>query len=449
MQEKIFIAWSGTPEYAIKTGQQLSYLNFNTIIGGNVVGDSENLFVGETIISQMKQCSQAIVLIQKKENTNSISANLMFEFGYILNKITFNKIHVFFIDIEENDIKIPSDIRGIWADFVKTSDSNIIDTIVRKFNARQNIIISDDKINIILNSTHYKSLIESYTSEPHCTEFELAQYFIFFMQAVYFMEDYNSMTNILNDMSKSYHYYSAELQLAIRFCKITMEFYSVFYSKKDNILSKDMEESIEGQYDELLENCFEIKETEYKLWLVADIYEHRGFLIYYYLLFSDDLKEEKIRLYKLVIENNQNALKWLQKLNNKNGVKKNNVFFHTLLKAYIYRQRALSYKFISQYEDKISNIQKAKESFLKAFEMRKKIYNEFPEIEFNSRINDNMEMEYYLSISEVVYYNELTKYQKRYLSELKKYILSQKNKCDILAHHLSIIENNIKNKESL
>ena len=75
----------------------------------------------------------------KKPDTGMISANLMFEFGFLLEKLNYDKIHVFFIDIDENDIKIPSDIRGIWADYLCSNEdhNDIVETIVNTFLKRQ------------------------------------------------------------------------------------------------------------------------------------------------------------------------------------------------------------------------------------------------------------------------------------------------------------------------
>lgn len=445
MQESVFIAWSGNYKYAVEISDALAIYGFDSIVGGNVNEDTSSIFVGETIISQMKQCTQAIILLQKKLKDNTISSNLMFEFGYMLNKLNFNKIHVFFIDIVENDIKIPSDIRGVWADFLK-SDDQLVQTIIDKFIKRQDMIIRDDKLDIILNSYYYKNLIQSFLSEPKCTGFELAQYFMFYMQAVYFNGDFDDMTSLINEFERSYHYYTTELQIALSFCKTTLELYKVVFSKKNNILAKESMELLSYQYEELIERIASIKDTEYKTWLLADINEHRGFARYYYLLFSDENCDNKLSLYKDVIRYNTLSLEYLDAIEQKSTNHKNNLFFISLLKAYVYRQKALSHKFISDYEDKQMHLAEAHKCFVNAFTMRKLLYNNFSNLRISHQINDNMEMEYYLAMSEIIHFEEYSNSQMRYANEINKYLLSQKNKCDVISSHIKTIEQNLNNR---
>lgn len=450
MQEKVFIAWSGNYGYALETYKKLKAQGYNAIVGGNVSETTEQIFVGETIISQMRQCSQAIILIQKKKETNSISSNLMLEFGYLLKKLSYNKIHVFFIDIRENDIKIPSDIRGIWADFLQSDDKDIdvSQSIIKEFINRQYQIIKEDKINIFIDWYYYKNIIKCFATEPQCTSFELAQYLLFYMQAVYFNKDYDETNNIINKLLETNHLFNIELQSSLKFCKITLQFYNVFYSKTNNYLTKEQMLSIMYEYEDLNERITELKETEFKCWFYANIYEHLGFLIYYYLLTSTDEESENLKFYNQVIEYNKLALKYLSKLtNNGEFTSKNNLFFATLYKAYVYRQKAISHNYINKICDLEEQSKKSKESFIKAFEMRKILHNNFSDLKLNSSVLENMELDYYLSMSEVINFDEFASQKLRYTNELKNYLNKQQNKCDVISQHVRVIEKNLKKGE--
>ncbi len=115
MKGRIFIAWSGTNDIALKVKDYLETQDYTGVVGG-AARATTGLFVGHTVLDEINHCNQAIFIVQKKDNGN-ISNNLMFEFGYSLAKFNSNKIHVFYVDIDQNDDTIPSDIQGIWADY--------------------------------------------------------------------------------------------------------------------------------------------------------------------------------------------------------------------------------------------------------------------------------------------------------------------------------------------
>lgn len=442
MRENIFIAWSGKSDYAKQVGNKLSSLKFNPIIGGDINNDSNIMFIGQTIISQMEKCSQAIILVQKKNN-GIISSNLMFEFGYLLRKLSYDKIHVFFIDISEADIKIPSDIRGIWANFLSSNEENFLEKITSVFLQRQSQIIKEDKLDIIINWNYYKNLIKLYCSDPQYTGFEMAQYLLFYMQAVYFNEDYEETIDMLNELYKSFHSYQNELQSSLRFCKITLKFYRVFYSKINNKLTKEETTSILYDYEDLLEHSESLTESEFKCWLLADILEHLGFLLYYYLLFTSDVLEEQINLYEKIIEYNKRALFYLNELTSGKYASEKNIYFSSLFKAYVYRQEAHAHRFLYQHGNLCQKIEEHK-CFINSFNMRKILYDDFPNIKVNNKVLENMELDYYLSMSEILYYPEFTQKKTRYYYELDNYLNRQKNKCNVISEYIHNIETNIK-----
>ncbi len=443
MKDKVFIAWSGEHSRAETIRQKLKALKFDAVIGGNVNEEAENVFVGQTVISQMRSCAQAIFLIQTKSD-GTISSNLLFEFGYLLNKLQFDKIHAFFLDIKENDAKIPSDIRGVWADYLSTAtEEDVNEKMVKLFMGRQFQIIKDDKLNIIVNRYYYTNLIKNYLTAPQITEYELAQYLLFYPQVIYFNGQDEESETIINSFFQSYHHYSDELQIALMFCKTSMEFYNVFFSKENNVLSEHEAYTKIYKYEELLERVENLPETEFQIWLFAFIYEHLGFVLYYYLLSSQEDVLKKIEQYKKIIQYNQCALRYLNELSDGKYASGENLYFSTLFKAYVYRQKAISHKNIFLYTHSPEDAKEGERCFVNSFKMRKILYNSFPNMRANEKVLGNMELDYYLSMSEIIEFEEFSAKRERYKTELKNYLKKQKNKRDVIAQHILYIENNL------
>ena len=63
MKEKIFIAWSGTTAIAEEVEKLLNRSDYMAIIGGDHTVKPDSMFVGQSIINQIKKCSQAIFII--------------------------------------------------------------------------------------------------------------------------------------------------------------------------------------------------------------------------------------------------------------------------------------------------------------------------------------------------------------------------------------------------
>ena len=93
MKDNIFIVWSGNhgQQLATQTKNKLESHGYHCIVGGEG-GLKNGMHVGTAIISQMQTCTQAIVIVQKKEN-GSISNNLFFEWGFLISHLGDKKVH--------------------------------------------------------------------------------------------------------------------------------------------------------------------------------------------------------------------------------------------------------------------------------------------------------------------------------------------------------------------
>ena len=64
MKDQIFIGWSGTNNVALEIKKRLEAKNYRCYIGGNADNSSQFSSVGDTVIQQIKNCNQAIMIFQ-------------------------------------------------------------------------------------------------------------------------------------------------------------------------------------------------------------------------------------------------------------------------------------------------------------------------------------------------------------------------------------------------
>lgn len=115
--DNIFIGWSGNQSLAKALGEEINRSRtYKAIVGG---GTPTNMYIGAQVIDQIKESDYALLLMEKKEG-EAISANLMFEFGYILAKMPVNRIFLVLINMESTELA--SDIQGTWVFKAKKFD---------------------------------------------------------------------------------------------------------------------------------------------------------------------------------------------------------------------------------------------------------------------------------------------------------------------------------------
>ena len=117
--DNIFIGWSGNQSLANELGTEINRnKTFNAIVGG---GTPTNMYIGAQVLDQIKDSDYALLLMEKKNG--AISANLMFEFGYILAKMPVNRIFLVLINMESTELA--SDIQGTWVFKTKKFDRSV------------------------------------------------------------------------------------------------------------------------------------------------------------------------------------------------------------------------------------------------------------------------------------------------------------------------------------
>lgn len=423
MKGKVFIAWSGTNHLAWEVQKNLANHDYQGIVGGS---DSVNdLFINTTILNEMDSSDQAIFIVTKK-NKSRISDNLMFELGYALKKYKPNKIHIFFIDIKHNTPLIPSDIRGLWATELShkeyADDSELTEAIVQKFLENQKIIIPDEKIALIDSYHSEKDKFIRHLETPQCSEYELAQYVLFFSQAAYLHNEEAVAYDLVCKLTNGLKSIIPELNYALIYAQYHLDILkSIKKDSEELYLEDEKGDGLCERLTQLLQKTNvaqpALEDNEFKSWIQLFICSS---LNYAYNLCAayDPLPSSIVNKHlKASIEYGKQALELCEKLSD-NPLNEQCI---TLQKGYINRNIAVSYK---KMHSDTSEIVKHLEISL---EMRDNLLGHYETHPTNNKVFDKIELEYFIVASERLEYitddDEFFKCEKKcekYLVRAKK-----------------------------
>ena len=439
---KVFIAWSGNNETAKKMKSLIDErIGYEAIVGGNLY-DHDSIYVGGTIIEQMKKCDQAILLIQKNSRINAISPNLMFEWGYLLAKLNIKKIHNYFIDISPNDPALPSDLHGVWAYEISTkenSDDEVANKLVDKFFDSQKNTLTENKMSLIINRDETRKKILSHLIDPICSNYEMAQYIICYIYCsnIYVHTRHEALSDMQNFLDKlgEAEFQSTELVLATRLAVTSIKFFlDIKYVTDEQYIDHDKFYLHREKYEDLLDRIEALPESELKNLLLAFAYD---FISYLYLLIinSDEIDDSVMPdtkkaeyCYKL-IDISEKTAKLCDIID---GQAQNvNRQLCALLRGYMYRdcfcalqclEKIESEGTVPRSEDKESRHEKIVKYLELSFNERKKLYDEYSLKNINAMFINNIEMEYFLGLAELQLYELDESKRKNYKEKIVRYL---------------------------
>ena len=438
MKGRIFIAWSGRNDLALQVKDYLETEDYTGIVGG-AARATTGLFVGHTVLDEINHCNQAIFIVQKKEN-GIISNNLMFEFGYSLAKFNSNKIHVFYVDIDQNDTTIPSDIQGIWADYYKTADyEDVAKTISEKFLSDQRYIIPEDKMSVVNNYYGLKDLLLHYTESPKCSEYELAQYILFFAIASYMHANEKEALACLQEFTKRLHNPSKELALAASLSICYIETLSGIQKTAQTLyLRKEDFRTARRKLINMAEEVEKWQEDDFSQWLAVILYDVINYALILYASNPETSEERGMEFLKESLRYGVKCVEICDKL----LLNPQNQHFTELFKAYMYRNLAVAHKMLNSDTETIR-------SYLSAsYKMRELLWDHYNEAQrINAIILENFEMEYFLALSEELEYMEDEFDREDFREDCEEYIRRVQAANRERSHFIHKIESNIRPAE--
>lgn len=429
---KVFIAWSGNFDLAKKLKMLIdSRSGYEAIIGGNA-GGASSIYVGNTIIEQMKGCDQAILLIRER-GEKGLSNNIMFEWGYLLAKLNPNKTHIYLID----NPNIPSDLSGVWAHNVVSEGrptNEIAEELADLFFSSQHNIITKNKMRVIIDRDETRNIIIKHSENPVYSNYEMAQYIICYIFCANIYAD--TREEALKDINRFYEslnehaLQSRELSLALKCAKISISFFlKIKYSGDEQSIShEDFFDTIES-FEELAEEIKPLEDSEVKAMLGVAIGD---FLTYLYLLVinSNELTPNTKQYYcNLLYEYSEKTKDECDKFESMSP--KLNAQLMRLVRSYMYRDMYCALEGLEQVESmegvertvsKEKRLELIKNSLYLSLEERKKLYSEYSVANVNMLFMANIEMEYYLALAEYSLYETDVRQKERMREKLLRYI---------------------------
>ncbi len=422
MKGKIFIAWSGTNELAKEVTRLLRTQKYEGVVGGQT-GQAGSLFVGAAVLHEINQCNQAIFIMQKKKESGSISGNVLFELGYALSRFDVKKIHVFYIDIERGDRTIPSDLEGIWANYMTFKGmSETALEIVNIFLANQKIIIPEEKMQIIDSHYNVKDRIFRYPTSPYCSEYEFSQYILFYSQSAYMFRCENDGIKDLKMLIRELPAPSNELDGALTFAVNYLNLFKAIKSEDSRIyLERRDFRDFKEDFTALAEEVSEWQENDFTCWFLALTYDVLNYIHVLYASSPDISQELYIHTMKQSIAYGEKFFVYAEKLENNEQADQNRQCIK-LYKAYIYRNFTTAYEHLKDSEGFENAPLLKKENMQKSLAERRSLWRYYKSHSINSKLLENFEMEYYLALSESLEYMEDVGERMEAVEDCKEYV---------------------------
>ncbi|MFA5449246.1 MAG: TIR domain-containing protein [Clostridia bacterium] len=436
MKGKVFIGWSPEITLAREVAIQLREKEYKGIVGGRE-GDCCSSFVGQTVINQLKECNQAILLFQRKDK--NISGNLWFELGYTMARYDTNKTHVFYIDICKKDGDIPSNLQGLWSEEIVSTDKDTVklaEEIVALFEKRQKLEFLENKMGLVNRWDDLKHRISNHSVAHFYSDYEIAMCVLLYTQSAYMFDMAKDATRLLTEFNKNNNQISKELSLSLSIASHSLRLFEQTKREGDNLLISMIDYyNLEKDYRKALEGLNQIYASEFKTFAELMIKEH---LTYLYILVLENPEVLQLGLEKNIIDKNLvllgESLTLCDKMLEEETDKGKSFEFITLFKCYIHRNCYITLERLKLYNNDVDE-HKILYHVQASFEERRELLNSYRNKNIDSNLYDNFQMEYYLSLSEYLKYAE-GEDRKILAVELAKYIEQKHSFVETKNHYI-------------
>lgn len=406
MHENVFIAWSGNKDLADELGKLFeNNARLRAVVGGGIPTD---MFIGEQVLDQISRCSYAILLVEDKNG--HISPNLMFEWGYIMAKLTIKDVHAFLINKAPADL--PSDLLGTWVSEIsydRTRDS-IEDVAQKIYNIFNNNTQNTNDRNYFDLINNWKKVYVAFSDEKFYSSQEICENVLSGCLAAYYYQDNQALRWLLDNIS-----IPEEINPVIVFAKAYID---VFINSDNMTKTLPQEEFFNGMH------IFEMTITRKrnlseKLDLLLDIlnYDVYGLSCILFLK-NKELDPDTVNFCSEKAKECFN--KALQLIDTFEEMSAVNVCLIQLLRGYLHNDIAHLYRDFCDDENAFL------QHLATAVEQRKSLWQTFvAQYPRNFFLSTKLEQEYMIALSEQCRYMEdsfiKTMYKKTILSKFKEW----------------------------
>lgn len=435
MKDKVFIIWSGDNSTALKVKNILENKhNYICYVGGGLYDDSQMLSVGDTVVRQMKICNQAIVIFNNRKD-GAVSNNLFFELGFVSARYGMKKVHC--VKKSDETIVLPSDFDNSFIESIPaTTYEEYAGGIVQYFINRQKLSVDKNKMYLINNRYIIHEMLQAHYSEigSKCSDYELAQYILFYMQSGVMFQDESKILEELKSFKKHhYNEFSVELHQAANLSIAFLEATSNLAASKDIVyISHDTFRAYFSTCKSLLDEIHVDESGTFAEWAKLILAENLAYVTFLYAsnpTINDNMRKQ---LFQKVIEYATIGLDCVEILENMASSIENNdtVGLISLFKAYLFRHLFNSHRSLNSNDA---------EKWLKlSLSERQSLLRIFDINSVDTKIYNNFEMEYYLILSEYIDYLKKENIEEfeymMYLSDIDSFISRYTNGSDVHAY---------------
>lgn len=401
--ENVFVAWSRNYELARCVADKLENMEFQVTVGG---GSPKDMFIGSQIQQQMDSASYAIILAQKKtefSGSAEFSDNVMFEWGYLISKLTSQKVFAYLIDTDEREL--PSDLVGSWVIPIKSenNDANeIAQQIVDQFKIEKRSV---DKLEVMSRWREIKETLQNYGTQHKYSDFEIAQFVLYSLFSSYYYNDIPTFTKACSKIETT----SENLRIVLLIAQLKMQIYEATSNLAKPLGIEDYFE-ISAMLSH--EHESQIEESDLKCW--ARIIRLDAISLCNCLVIQDSIGDseyyatEAIRLGTEVLDLIESDL----------ALYPHNTHYANLIKGFQYRNIAGAYL-------ELHNVDQAKEFFKQSVAAREKLYFYFKQTYSTEHtLCSKFAQEYYLSLLERCQYEDNPMEKKRIKLTVEKFLSS-------------------------
>ena len=433
MKDQIFIGWSGSNGVAIKIKKYLETKNYKCTIGGNADNNSQYSSVGDTVIQQIKNCNQAIMIFMNRAD-GQVSNNLFFELGYVLALYGQPKVHC--VRRANENVVLPSDFDNSFVEPVNCEDSDdeFAEGILKYFFARQKMSINENKMILINNRYKIHDYIQRHFSEQgsKCSDYELAQYMLFYIQAAHMFGDEMKVRREILQFKNAYlSYFSEELSISVN---MGIAFFDMILAikiteKGECYLDRADFRKFREKYKECEDEIVNDDTGTFDEWAKVFIAEH---LAYAYGLFAANPQldiDNKSRIMKHSKAWAERSITELKLLDEAAHIHDNNDHrgIVSLLYAYVYRNLFLSCLVLGEEDQALKWLRMTKKE-------RSALKNNFEPGSIDTQLCENFAMEYYLTLIECLNFAEKLELDEDdiedYEAEIASYIASSRRQSE-------------------
>ena len=313
------------------------------------------------------------------------------------------KVHC--VKRHNDNIILPSDFDNSFVENIMASnEEEYVEGIVNYFLTRQKLSVDTNKMYLINNRYIIHEMLQVHYSDigSKCSDYELAQYILFYMQSgVMFQDEAKILDELKSFKRQHYNEFSPELHQAVNLSIAFLEATSNLVGSDDAVYITD--ESFRSYFTVCKNMLSEIKSDEsgtFDEWAKLMLAENLSYISFLYASNPQIPSNLRNQLLNKVIDYAKQGLIFIDVLEKVAPCIENNdnIGLISLFKAYLYRHLFNSHRMINSDEAEkwLSLSLKERQSLLQIFDTNS----------VDTKIYNNLEMEYYLILSEYIDYQQ-------------------------------------------